>query len=59
MVKEINSEALLTIIQSEIIKGLISIPTHGKICFEFTFRDSHLQRLLTTHEVSKFYPGGN
>jgi hypothetical protein len=57
MVKEINIESLLTTIQSEIIKGLISILAHGKICFELTFRDSHLQRLFTTHEVSKILCG--
>jgi hypothetical protein len=50
-----TGEQLLATIHTEIINGLISIPVHGKICFELTFRDSHLQRLLTTHEVSKIY----
>jgi hypothetical protein len=54
-----NAEALFTQIHTAIAKELKVIPPHGRICFELTFRDYHLQRLLTTREVSRLYEGGD
>jgi hypothetical protein len=53
-----NTEALFDQIKMDIVKELKTVPPHGKICFELTFRDYHLQRLLTTREVSRLYEGG-
>jgi hypothetical protein len=52
-----NTETLFDQIREEIVKELKAVPAHGKICFELTFRDYHLQRLLTTREVSRLYEG--
>jgi hypothetical protein len=54
----LNTETLFEQIKTDITKELKTIPAHGKICFELTFRDYHLQRLLTTREVSRLYEGG-
>jgi hypothetical protein len=54
-----QSELLLESIREELVKELAAIPSYGKICFELTFRDYHLQRLLTTREVSRLYEGGD
>jgi hypothetical protein len=54
-----NAETLFEKIKTDIAKELKVIPSHGKICFELTFRDYHLQRLLTTREVSRLYEGGD
>jgi hypothetical protein len=53
-----NAEALFDQIKTDIAKELAAVPPHGKIRFELTFRDYHLQRLLTTREVSRLYEGG-
>jgi hypothetical protein len=53
-----NTETLFEQISTDIVRELKTIPPHGKICFELTFRDCHLQRLLTTREVSRLYEGG-
>jgi hypothetical protein len=57
---EINpgAETLFEQIRVDIAKELKTVPPHGKICFELAFRDYHLQRLLTTREVSRLYEGG-
>jgi hypothetical protein len=52
-----NGETLFDQIKTDITKELKTIPFHGKIRFELTFRDYHLQRLLTTREVSRLYKG--
>ncbi|MDR2742428.1 MAG: hypothetical protein LBB98_09795 [Treponema sp.] len=54
-----NAETLFEQIHVDINRELKTIPSHGKICFELTFRDCHLQRLLTTREVSRLYEGGD
>jgi hypothetical protein len=54
-----NAETLLDQIRTDIARELKAVPSHGKICFELTFRDYHLQRLLTTREVSRLYEGGS
>jgi hypothetical protein len=54
----LNTETLFDQIKMDITRELKAIPSHGKICFELTFRDYHLQRLLTTREVSRLYDGG-
>ncbi|GHV28984.1 hypothetical protein AGMMS4952_13910 [Spirochaetia bacterium] len=56
---DINAETLFEQISTDIAKELKAVPTHGKICFELTFRDCRLQRLLTTREVSHLYEGGD
>jgi hypothetical protein len=53
-----NAETLFDKIRADITGELKAVPHHGKICFELTFRDCHLQRLLTTREVSRLYEGG-
>jgi hypothetical protein len=53
-----RGEDLLESIREELAKELTAVPPHGKIRFELTFRDYHLQRLLTTREVSRLYEGG-
>ncbi|WP_010255607.1 hypothetical protein [Treponema primitia] len=53
-----SAETLFDQIKTDITKELAAIPSHGKICFELTFRDYYLQRLLTTREVSHLYEGG-
>jgi hypothetical protein len=53
-----DAEALFDQIRTDITRELRAIPPHGKICFELTFRDCHLQRLLTTREMSRLYEGG-
>jgi hypothetical protein len=53
-----NAETLFNQIKTDITKELTAVPSHGKICFELTFRDYHLQRLLTTREVSHLYEVG-
>jgi hypothetical protein len=53
----LNTETLFDQIKTDITKELKTIPAHGKIRFELTFRDYHLQRLLTTREVSHLYEG--
>jgi hypothetical protein len=52
------AETLFDQIKTDIAKELKAIPSHGKICFELTFRNYQLQRLLTTREVSRLYEGG-
>ncbi|GHV93661.1 hypothetical protein AGMMS50268_41640 [Spirochaetia bacterium] len=52
-----NTEILFEQIKTDITRELKTIPPHGKIRFELTFRDYHLQRLLTTREVSRLYEG--
>jgi hypothetical protein len=54
-----NAETLFEQIRVDIAGELKTVPHHGKICFELTFRDCHLQRLLTTREVSRLYEGGD
>ncbi|WP_010252945.1 hypothetical protein [Treponema primitia] len=54
-----NAETLFDQIKTDIAKELEMIPPHGKIRFELTFRDYHLQRLLTTREVSHLYDGSD
>jgi hypothetical protein len=52
-----GAEGLFDQIRGDIVKELKAVPPHGKICFELTFRDCRLQRLLTTREVSRLYEG--
>jgi hypothetical protein len=54
-----TTETLFDQIRTDIAKELKTVPPHGKICFELTFRDCHLHRLLTTREVSRLYEGGD
>jgi hypothetical protein len=54
-----NAETLFEQIRADIAMELETVPSHGKICFELTFRDCHLQRLLTTRELSRLYEGGD
>ncbi|MDR0878783.1 MAG: hypothetical protein LBN21_12085 [Treponema sp.] len=53
----LNAEALFDQIKTDIAKELKTLPSHGKICFELTIRDYHLQRLLTIREASRLYEG--
>jgi hypothetical protein len=53
-----DAETLFNQIRTDIAEELKTVPPHGKIRFELTFRDCHLQRLLTTREVSHLYEGG-
>jgi hypothetical protein len=54
-----NAETLFEQIRIDIAGELEMVPPHGKICFELTFRDCHLHRLLTTREVSRLYKEGD
>jgi hypothetical protein len=53
-----NAETLFAQIHADIAGELKTVPSHGKICFELTFRDCHLQRLLTKREISRLYENG-
>jgi hypothetical protein len=56
---ELNADLLFAQISTDILTELKTAPSHGKICFELILRDNHLQRLLTTREVSRLYEGGD
>ena len=53
--QDINADSLFAQISTDILTELKTAPIHGKICFELILRDSKIQRILTTREVSRLF----
>jgi hypothetical protein len=55
MPAEISADfvALYKQIRKTLYAELKTVPAHGKVCFELTWRDGKLQRILTIREVSR------
>jgi hypothetical protein len=53
--QDVKADSLFAQISMDILTELKTAPAHGKICFELIIRDSKIQRILTTREVSRLY----